>query len=290
MEELETPLRWNEEPASIGSNEQKIEANRARIEELKAERETLLAKKRMQELAANRAREGDFTLAQSIMSNEMSERLQREANRADMQKMARQDLEEAKEENYLYKVELEDIDRQLKGVLEKGERRDIKAKKKVKLEQYKRFLKKNPELDPLYVDTGVDGPEKGLSVENFKERWTSVKQDLDKESKASFLAELYAYRDENGDVPGLNQLIQEVENEKTKEEKADVERSAKDNANRAIDKAVEGLDSYSKGVIRKESKGASSVIIGGKTYTVDFSVDSQDRIVAKCNGVTRVLE
>ena len=163
--------------------------------------------------------------------------------------------------------------------LPQDELEDLQAEKDYKLGALKRILARNPEIESHYYERG-QGDKGGKNVKSFKEEWTRLKPTLSKSEKAEFLERLKKYRDRYGNVEGLNGLITEVENSTAKEEIA----TKKANANKAIDKALDGgVDDYK--LRANNGSYTEDVYIDGKKYTVTIT-----KKAATCKGVTRVLK
>ena len=242
--------------------EQKIAANKAKIQELENRKAALLAKRDQMKVAANRARAGDASFVHTMFANE-----------ADKENMRQKTLQEIQEDVYYREDELKAIDRKLSQELPQDELEDLQAEKEYKLGALKRILARNPEIESHYYERG-QGNKGGKNVKSFKEEWTRLKPTLSKSEKVEFLERLKKYRDRYGNVEGLNGLITEVENSTTKEEKDEEKRLA----GIAIDKALKNVDYTS---LQKEGSYTKSVKIGKKFYDVVVNSDG----TATCNGV-----
>ena len=119
--------------------EQKIAANKAKIQELENRKAALLAKRDQMKVAANRARLGDASFVHTMFANE-----------ADKENMRQKTLQEIQEDVYYREEELKAIDRKLSNELPQDELEDLQAEKDYKLGALKRILARNPEIESHY--------------------------------------------------------------------------------------------------------------------------------------------
>lgn len=245
--------------------EQKIAANKEKIQELENRKAQLEAKRDQMKVAANRARLGDASFVHTMFANE-----------ADQENMRQKTLQEIQEDVYYREEELKAIDRKLSKELPQDELEDLQAEKDYKLGALKRILARNPEIEIHYYDRG-QGDKGGKNVKSFKEEWTRLKQTLSKSEKVEFLERLKKYRDRYGNVEGLNGLITEVENTPTKEEIDEGNRLA----GIAIDKAIK--DGVEHTTLNKKGSYTKRVKIGKEFYNVVVNSNG----TATCNGVEK---
>lgn len=213
--------------------EKKIAANKAKIASLKAQLADLKAKREHMKVAANRARTGDTSFIHSMISGEL-----------DREKMRRSDLENLQNDVDNLEFQLSSIDRRLGGEIEPRERQTFEDEKDFKKKQLQKLLDKNPDLVSHYYDRGNIGPQGGDTVESLKQEWVGLKPGIVKADKEKFLSKLYKFRDENSNVPGINELINEVEITKTKEDLAKGAAEAREafgKRAKSADKAIEAM-------------------------------------------------
>lgn len=248
------------------TNEQKIAANKAKIQELENRKAALLAKRDQMKVAANRARLGDASFVHTMFANE-----------ADQANMRRKELQDIQEDVYLREYELKKLDEKLSQELPQDELERLQDEKDYKLGALKRVLARNPEVESHYYDRGQGSDKGGKNVTSFKQEWAMIKPSLTNDQKTAFIEKLKFYRAKYGNVEGLNGLINEVEKTSTKE-KIDEEKRL---AGIAIDKATKGGVDYT--TLQKKGNYTKSVKIGKEFYDVVVNSDG----TATCNGVKK---
>ena len=246
--------------------EQKIAANKAKIQELENRKAALLAKRDQMKVAANRARLGDASFVHTMFANE-----------ADKENVRRKELQDIQEDIYLREYELKKLDEKLSQELPQDELERLQDEKDYKLGALKRVLARNPEVESHYYDRGQGSDKGGKNVASFKQEWAMIKPSLTNDQKTAFLEKLKFYRAKYGNVEGLNDLINEVEKTSTKEEIDEEKRLA----GIAIDKATKGGVEYT--TLQKKGSYTKSVKIGKEFYNVVVSSDG----TATCNGVKK---
>jgi hypothetical protein len=246
--------------------EQKIAANNARIQELKNRKAQLEAKRNQMKVASNRARAGDASFVHTMFANE-----------ADQENVRRKELQDIQEDVYLREYELKKIDEKLSQELPQDELERLQDEKDYKLGALKRVLARNPEVESHYYDRGQGSDKGGKNVASFKQEWAMIKPSLTNDQKVAFLGKLKDYRAKYKNVEGLNDLINEVENTPTNEEKDEEKRLA----GIAIDKVIKGGVDYA--TLDKKGSYTKSVKIGKEFY--DVVVNSNG--TATCKGVKR---
>jgi hypothetical protein len=238
---------------------QKIAENNAKIAELKARKAELEAKRgqidpeRLEQMrvAANRARAGDASFIHSMYSAD-----------ADKKNLARKELENAQEDVYLREEKIRAYDRQLKRELEPAERADIEANREFELAALDRLEKKYPEIERHYFDNGPKGPEGGDKVSSLKNKWEGMKNGLTKANKDAFIAELEEFRKLNGNVDGINELINTVKATTTVEDIYENKRKAKEELKKRQNRALDAINAMG-----KDPKGAKSGdYVGSEVY------------------------
>lgn len=246
--------------------EQKIAANKAKIQELKNRKAQLEAKRNQMKVASNRARAGDASFVHTMFANE-----------ADKENVRRKELQDIQEDVYLREYELKKLDEKLSQELPQDELERLQDEKDYKLGALKRVLARNPEVESHYYDRGQGSDKGGKNVASFNQEWVMIKPSLTNDQKAAFLGKLKDYRAIYGNVEGLNNLINEVEKTPTKEEKDEEKRIA----GIAIDKATKGGVDYV--ALQKKGSYTKRVKIGKEFYDVVVNYDG----TATCNGVEK---
>lgn len=242
----------------------------ARIRELKARREELLAKKEMRRMAANRARSGDPSMASAYMSNEYAQRMNRSAQAADRENMRRKDIEELKNEiDGLYITMPKD--------------KQSRFNQRLKIDRLTKQLR-----DHYGVEYKPTGFMFGNPDERSADEWESFRiENTDKNGNwiSEEARELYSTRET--DTADDAEKAKKGAGTDTADEAAAKKDSAKKNAYAAIDEAV-GASGKPSAYELTKGKGTytRTVLVDGKTYTVTFTKTTGGKVIAKCNGFT----
>ena len=242
--------------------EQKIAANKAKIQELENRKAALLAKRDQMKVAANRARLGDASFVHTMFANE-----------ADQANVKRQQVEEAQKILFSYDAELEALDNELSQASDEPTKRAKRIKKAQIAKNRDRLLAKFPDLDTTYVDVG-EGPQ-AETDDLLTAMYDSMAETLTDEQRAMLLKRVDDYEAKNGVTTKTTALKKKIEKTATDTEKE----TARANANKAIDKALEDVDYVA---LQKKDSYTRSVKVNGKLYTVEIKDG-----VASCNGVKR---
>lgn len=242
--------------------EQKIAANKAKIQELENRKAALLAKRDQMKVAANRARLGDASFVHTMFANE-----------ADQANVKRQQVEEAQKILFSYDAELEALDNELSQASDEPTKRAKRIKKAQIAKNRDRLLAKFPDLDTTYVDVG-EGPQ-AETDDLLTAMYDSMAETLTDEQRAMLLKRVDDYEAKNGVTTKTTALKKKIEKTATDTEKE----MARANANKAIDKALEDVDYVA---LQKKDSYTRSVKVNGKLYTVEIKDG-----VASCNGVKR---
>ena len=243
----------------------------ARIRELKARREELLAKKEMRRMAANRARSGDPSMASAYMSNEYAQRMNRSAQAADRENMKRKDIEEIKSA-------IDDL------YITMPKDKQARFNQKLKIDRLTKQLSENYGVE--YKPTGFMF---GNPDERSADEWESFRiENTDKNGNwiSEEARELYSTRET--DTADEAEKAKNGAGTDTADEAAAKKDSAKKNAIAAIDEAV-GASGKPSAYELTKGKGTytRTVLVDGKTYTVTFTKTTGGKVIAKCNGFTR---
>ena len=243
--------------------EQKIAANKAKIQELENRKAALLAKRDQMKVAANRARLGDASFVHTMFANE-----------ADQANAKRQQVEEAQKILFSYDAELEALDNELSQASDEPTKRAKKIKKAQIAKNRERLLAKFPDLETTYVDVG-EGPQ-AETDDLLTAMYDSMAETLTDEQRAMLLKRVDDYEKNNGVTTKTTALKKKIKKTATDTEK-ETERA---NANKAIDKALEDVDYYT---LQKKGSYTKRVKIGKEFYDVVVNSDG----TATCNGVKR---
>ena len=243
--------------------EQKIAANKAKIQELENRKAALLAKRDQMKVAANRARAGDASFVHTMFANE-----------ADQANAKRQQVEEAQKILFSYDAELEALDNELSQASDEPTKRAKKIKKAQIAKNRERLLAKFPDLETTYVDVG-EGPQ-AETDDLLTAMYDSMAETLTDEQRAMLLKRVDDYEKNNGVTTKTTALKKKIKKTATDTEK-ETERA---NANKAIDKALEDVDYYT---LQKKGSYTKRVKIGKEFYDVVVNSDG----TATCNGVKR---
>lgn len=242
--------------------EQKIAANKAKIQELENRKAALLAKRDQMNVAANRARAGDASFVHTMFANE-----------ADKENARRKQVEEMQDLLNSYDAQLEALDNELSKPGDEPTKRGYRIKKAEIAKKRDRLLAKFPDLETTYVDVG-EGPQ-AATDDLMEALYNSVADDLTEQKRADLLKMVEDYEKNNGVTTKTTALKKKIKKTATDTEK-DAERR---NANKAIDKALEDVDYVT---LQRKGGYTKSVKVNGKPYTVEIKDG-----VASCNGVKR---
>lgn len=243
--------------------EQKIAANKAKIQELENRKAALLAKRDQMKVAANRARAGDASFVHTMFANE-----------ADQANAKRQQVEEAQKLLFSYDAELEALDNELSQASDEPTKRAKRIKKAQIAKNRERLLAKFPDLETTYVEVGEG--QQAATDDLMEALYNSVSDDLTEQKRADLLKMVDDYEKNNGVTTKTTALKKKIEKTATTKEKE----TARKNANKAIDKALEDVD-YD--TLQKKGSYTKSVKIGKEFYNVVVSSDG----TATCNGVKK---
>lgn len=244
---------------------QKIAANNARIKELENRKAALLAKRDQMKVAANRARLGDASFVHTMFANE-----------ADQANAKRQQVEEAQKILFSYDAELEALDNELSQASDEPTKRAKRIKKAQTAKNRDRLLAKFPDLETTYVDAG-EGPQ--AETDDLMEAlYNSVADELTEQKRADLVNMVEEYERKNGVTTKTAALKKKIEKTATDTEKE----SARANANKAIDKALEDVDYVT---LQRKGGYTRNVKVNGKLYTVEIKDG-----VASCNGIKRMFQ
>lgn len=246
--------------------EQKIAANKAKIQELENRKAALLAKRDQMKVAANRARTGDASFVHTMFANE-----------ADQANAKRQQVEEAQKILFSYDAELEALDNELSQASDEPTKRSKRIKKAQIAKNRERLLAKFPDLETTYVDVGEG--QQAATDDLMEALYNSVADDLTEQKRADLVNMVEEYERKNGVTTKTTALKKKIKKTATDTEKDDARR----NANKAIDKALENVDYTS---LQKKGSYTKSVKIGKEFYDVVVNSDG----TATCNGVKREFE
>lgn len=242
--------------------EQKIAANKAKIQELENRKAALLAKRDQMKVASNRARAGDASFVHTMFANE-----------ADQANAKRQQVEDAQKILFSYDAELEALDNELSQASDEPTKRAKRIKKAQIAKNRDRLLAKFPDLETTYVDVG-EGPQ--AETDDFLEAmYDRMEANLTDEQRADLVNMVEEYERKNGITTKTTALKKKIEKTATDTEK----NTARANANKAIDKALEDVDYVA---LQKKGSYTKGVKVNGKLYTVEIKDG-----VASCNGVKR---
>ena len=242
--------------------EQKIAANNARIQELKNRKAQLEAKRNQMKVASNRARAGDASFVHTMFANE-----------ADQANARRKQAEEMQNLLDSYDGQLEALDNELSLPGDDKTKRGYRIKKAEIAKKRERLLAKFPDLETTYVDVG-EGPQ-AATDDLMEALYNSVSDDLTEQKRAELVNMVEEYERKNGVTTKTTALKKKIEKTATDSEKE----TARANANKAIDKALEDVDYVA---LQKKDSYTRSVKVNGKLYTVEIKDG-----VASCNGVKR---
>lgn len=243
--------------------EQKIAANKAKIQELENRKAALLAKRDQMKVAANRARAGDASFVHTMFANE-----------ADQANARRKQAEEMQDLLNSYDAQLEALDNELSKPGDEPTKRGYRIKKAEIAKKRERLLSKFPDLETTYVDVGEG--QQAETDDLMEALYNSVADDLTDQKRADLVNMVEEYERKNGVTTKTTALKKKIKKTATDTEK-DAERK---NANKAIDKALEDVD-YT--TLQKKGSYTKSVKIGKEFY--DVVVNSNG--TATCNGVKK---
>lgn len=243
--------------------EQKIAANKAKIQELENRKAALLAKRDQMKVAANRARAGDASFVHTMFANE-----------ADKENARRKQVEEMQDLLNSDDAQLEALDNELSKPGDEPTKRGYRIKKAEIAKKRDRLLAKFPGLETTYVDVG-EGPQ-AATDDLLTATYDRMAETLTDEQRAQLLEMVDDYEVKNGVTTKTTALKKKIKKTATDTEK-DAERR---NANKAIDKALEDIDYLT---LQKKDSYTKSVKVNGKLYTVELNKDG----MASCNGVKR---
>lgn len=243
--------------------EQKIAANKAKIQELENRKAALLAKRDQMKVAANRARTGDASFVHTMFANE-----------ADQANAKRQQVEEAQKNLFSYDAELEALDNEMSQASDEPTKRAKRIKKAQIAKNRERLLAKFPDLETTYVDVGEG--QQAATDDLMEALYNSVADDLTEQKRADLVNMVEEYERKNGVTTKTTALKKKIKKTATDTEKDDARR----NANKAIDKALENVDYMS---LQNKGSYTKSVKIGKEFYDVVVNSDG----TATCNGVKR---
>ena len=246
--------------------EQKIAANKAKIQELENRKAALLAKRDQMKVAANRARTGDASFVHTMFANE-----------ADQANARRKLAEEMQEQLDSYDGQLEGIDNELSKPGDDPTKRAYRIKKAEIVKKRDRLLAKFPDLETTYVDVG-EGPQ-AETDDLLTAMYDSMAETLTDEQRAMLLKRVDDYEAKNGVTTKTTALKKKIKKTATDTEKDDARR----NANKAIENVLENVD-YT--TLKKKGSYTKSVKIGKEFY--DVVVNSNG--TATCNGVKKEFE
>lgn len=242
--------------------EQKIAANKAKIQELENRKAALLAKRDQMKVAANRARTGDASFVHTMFANE--------ADQANMKKL---DKERAQETIISYDEQLETLDNEIRKAGDPTEKNNKRLKKNTIKRLRARLLDNFPDLETTYVDVGEG--QQAATDDLMEALYNSVADDLTEQKRADLVNMVEEYERKNGVTTKTTALKKKIKKTATDTEKDDARR----NANKAIDKALEDVDYVA---LQRKGGYTRSVKVNGKLYTVEIKDG-----VASCNGVKR---
>ena len=245
--------------------EQKIAANKAKIQELENRKAALLAKRDQMKVAANRARLGDASFVHTMFANE-----------ADQANAKRQHVEDAQKILFSYDAELEALDNELSQASDEPTKRATRIKKAQIAKNRERLLSKFPDLETTYVDVGEG--QQAETDDLMEALYNSVADDLTEQKRADLVNMVEEYERKNGVTTKTTALKKKIKKTATDTEKDEERR----NANKAIDKAMEDVDYVT---LQKKGGYTRSVKVNGKLYTVEIKDG-----VASCNGVKREFQ
>lgn len=242
--------------------EQKIAANKAKIQELENRKAALLAKRDQMKVASNRARLGDASFVHTMFANE-----------ADQANMKRLDKERAQETIISYDEELEALDNEIRKAGDPTEKNNKRLKKNTIKRLRARLLDNFPDLETTYVDLGEG--KQTVDLDYLEAMYDSMAETWNDEQRDNLWSMVDEYEVENGVSPKTTALKKKIKKTATDTEK----KTERANANKAIDKAMEDID------YMKLMKGGytKSVKVNGKRYTVEL----KDNGIASCNGVEK---
>ena len=243
--------------------EQKIAANKAKIQELENRKAALLAKRDQMKVAANRARTGDASFVHTMFANE-----------ADQANMKRLDKERAQETIISYDEQLEALDNEIRKAGDPTEKNNKRLKKNTIKRLRARLLDNFPDLETTYVDLGEG--KQTVDLDYLEAMYDSMAETWNNEQRDNLWSMVDEYEVENGVSPKTTALKKKIKKTSTDTEKDDARR----NANKAIDKALENVDYTS---LQKKGSYTKSVKIGKEFYDVVVNSDG----TATCNGVKR---
>ena len=243
--------------------EQKIAANKAKIQELENRKAALLAKRDQMKVAANRARLGDASFVHTMFANE-----------ADQANMKRLDKERAQETIISYDEQLEALDNEIRKAGDPTEKNNKRLKKNTIKRLRSRLLDNFPDLETTYVDLGEG--KQTVDLDYLEAMYDSMAETWNDEQRDNLWSMVDEYEVENGVSPKTTALKKKIKKTATDTEKDDARR----NANKAIDKALENVD-YT--TLSKKGSYTKSVKIGKEFYNVLVNSDG----TATCNGVKK---
>lgn len=246
--------------------EQKIAANKAKIQELENRKAALLAKRDQMKVAANRARAGDASFVHTMFANE-----------ADQANAKRQQVEEAQKILFSYDAELEALDNEMSQASDEPTKRAKRIKKAQIAKNRDRLLAKFPDLETTYVDVGEG--QQAETDDLMEALYNSVADDLTEQKRVDLVNMVEEYERKNGVTTKTTALKKKIKKTATDTEKDEARR----NSNKAIDKALEDVD-YT--TLQKKGSYTKSVKIGKKFYDVVVNSDG----TATCNGVKREFQ
>ena len=242
--------------------EQKIAANKAKIQELENRKAALLAKRDQMKVAANRARAGDASFVHTMFANE-----------ADQANARRKQAEEMQDLLNSYDASLEALDNELSKPGDEPTKRGYRIKKAEIAKKRDRLLAKFPDLETTYVD--VSEVPQAVTDDYLEAMYDRMAATLTDEQKAELKKMVDDYEKNNGVTTKTTALKNKIEKTATTKEKE----TARKNTNKAIDKALEDVDYMA---LQKNGSYTRSVKVNGKLYTVEIKNG-----VASCNGVKR---
>lgn len=242
--------------------EQKIAANKAKIQELENRKAALLAKRDQMKVAANRARLGDASFVHTMFANE-----------ADKENVKRQQVEEAQKMLFNYDEQLEALDNEIRKAGDPTEKNNKRLKKKTIKRLRARLLDNFPDLETTYVDLGEG--KQTVDLDYLEAMYDSMAETWNDEQRGNLWSMVDDYEADNGVSPKTTALKKKIKKTATDTEK----QAAKNNANKAIDKALENVDYVT---LQRKGGYTKSVKVNGKPYTVEIKDG-----VASCNGEKR---
>ena len=247
--------------------EQKIAANKAKIQELENRKEALLAKRDQMKVAANRARAGDASFVHTMFANE-----------ADKANMKRLDKENAQKTIISYDEQLEALDNEIRKAGDPTEKNNKRIKKNTIKRLRASLLDNFPDLETTYVDLGEG--KQTVDLDYLEAMYDSMAETWNDEQRDHLWSMVDEYEVENGVSPRTTALKKKIKKTATDKDK----QQANKKANEAIDKALDGgVDDYK--LRANNGSYTEDVYIDGKKYTVTVT-----KKAATCKGVTRVLK